>query len=193
VAIKGAVTSFATSPRSPSAPEHPVTALVSIVAGYTRPPPSLTDVECIVTGQLILQHIKDYRQWERCYGNLNNDGQVSTPKHWKKFKLLKKNDCLDEGKVFNFKVLQCVGILCYSLSKVNILEGSMVGKYLVTIWILTIYNWYIQIHMIIGCRATSIAFIHSKVILHYQIPYQCQNNNNQIKLWKEELSNQEME
>jgi hypothetical protein len=62
---------------------------------------------------------------------------------------LGKGDFLIDKKSFDLNALQCFGISRFSISKVDVLEGSMEGKHLVITCSLTIQDQVIQTHAII--------------------------------------------
>jgi hypothetical protein len=66
---------------------------------------------------------------------------------------------LVDGKRFLSNALKCFGISRLSVSKVEVLEGSMEGKHLVITCTLTVNNQVIPTHALIDCGATGIAFI----------------------------------
>jgi len=79
---------------------------------------------------------------------------------------------LVDGKSFVLNALKCFGISRLSVSKVEVLEGSMEGKYLVITCSLTMNNQEIPPHALIDCRAMGIAFMDQDFACHHQIPLQ---------------------
>jgi hypothetical protein len=79
---------------------------------------------------------------------------------------------LIDGKSFVLNALKCFGILQLSVSKVEVLEGSMEGKHLVITCSLTVNNQEIPAHALIDCGATGIAFMDQDFARHHQIPLQ---------------------
>jgi hypothetical protein len=79
---------------------------------------------------------------------------------------------LVDGKSFVLSALKCFGISQLSVSKVEVLEGSMEGTHLVITCSLTVNNEEIPTHALIDCRATGIAFLDQDFACHYQIPLQ---------------------
>ena len=77
-----------------------------------------------------------------------------------------------DEKSFVLNALKCFGILRLSVSKVEVLEGSMEGKHLVITCTLTVNNREIPTHALIDCGATSIAFMDQDFGRHHQIPLQ---------------------
>jgi len=79
---------------------------------------------------------------------------------------------LVDGKSFVLNAVKCFGILRLSVSKVEVLEGSMEGKHLVITCTLTVNNQEIPIHALIDCGANSIAFMDQDFACDHQIPLQ---------------------
>ena len=77
-----------------------------------------------------------------------------------------------DGKSFVLNALKCVGISRLSVSKVEVMEGSMKGKHLVITCSLTVNNQEIPTHALIDCGATGIAFMDQDFARHHQIPLQ---------------------
>ena len=75
-----------------------------------------------------------------------------------------------DRKSFVLNDLKCFGISCLSVSKVEVLEGSMEGKHLVITCTLTVNNDEIPIHALIDCGATGIAFMDQHFGHLHQIP-----------------------
>jgi len=70
----------------------------------------------------------------------------------------------------------------FSISKVDVLEGSMEGKHLVITCLLTIQDQVIQTHALIDCGATGIAFIDQEFARHHQIPLQEFKKRRQVEV-----------
>jgi len=85
---------------------------------------------------------------------------------------LKSDGSLVDWKSFVLDVLKCFGILCLSVSKVEVLEGTMQGKHLVITYTLIMDNQEISTHTLIDCRATGIAFMGKDFARDHQIPHQ---------------------
>jgi len=79
---------------------------------------------------------------------------------------------LVDGKSFVLNALKCFGISRLSVSKVEVLEGSMEGKHLVITCTLTGNNQEIPTHALINCGAMGIAFMDQNFAYHDQIPLQ---------------------
>jgi hypothetical protein len=79
---------------------------------------------------------------------------------------------LVDGKRFVLNALKCFRISRLSVSKVEVLEGSMAGKHLVITCSLTANNQAIPTHALIDCGATDIAFMDQDFARHHQIPLQ---------------------
>jgi hypothetical protein len=79
---------------------------------------------------------------------------------------------LIDKKSFEFNALQCFGISRLSISKAEVLEGSMEGKHLVITCSLTIGDQEVQTHALIDCGATGIAFMDQDFARHHKIPLQ---------------------
>jgi hypothetical protein len=77
---------------------------------------------------------------------------------------------LVDRKSFVLNALTVFGISRLSISKVEVLEGSMEGKHLVITCTLTINNQEIPTHALIDCGATGIAFMDQDFARHHQIP-----------------------
>jgi hypothetical protein len=77
---------------------------------------------------------------------------------------------LADRKSFVLNALKCFGILRLSVSKVEVLEGSIEGKHLVITCPLTVNNQEIPMHALIDCGATGIAFMDQDFARHHQIP-----------------------
>jgi hypothetical protein len=77
---------------------------------------------------------------------------------------------LVDGKSFVLNALKCFGISRLSVSKGEVLEGSMEGKHLVITCSLTVNNQEISTHALIDWGDTGIAFIDQDFARHHQIP-----------------------
>jgi hypothetical protein len=84
----------------------------------------------------------------------------------------KQDGALVDGKSFALNALKCFGISRLSVSKVEVLERSMEGKYLVITCSLTVHNQEIPTHALIDCGPTGIAFMDQDFARHYRIPLQ---------------------
>ena len=71
---------------------------------------------------------------------------------------------------FVLNALRWFGISRLSVSKVEVLEGSMEGKHLVIICTLTVNSQEVPTHVLIDCKATGIAFMDQDFACHHQIP-----------------------
>jgi hypothetical protein len=87
---------------------------------------------------------------------------------------------LVDKKSFVSNALQCFGISRLSVSKVEVLKGSMEGKHLVITCSLTVNNQEIPTHALIDCGATGIAFMYQDLGRHHQIPLQELNEKKQV-------------
>ena len=74
-----------------------------------------------------------------------------------------------DGKSFVLNTLKCFGMLGVSVSKVEVLEGSMERKHLVITCTLTMNNPEIPRHARINCGATGSAFLDENFAPHHQI------------------------
>ena len=77
-----------------------------------------------------------------------------------------------DGKSFVLNALKCFGISRLSVSKVEVLEGSMEGKHLVITCTLTVNNQEIPTHALIDYGATGIAFMDHDFAHHHDRPLQ---------------------
>jgi len=89
---------------------------------------------------------------------------------------------LVDGKSFVLNALKCFGISRLSVSKVEVLEGSMEGKHLVITCTLTVNNQEIPTHALIDCRATGIALMDQDFARHHQIPLQELKEKRQVEV-----------
>jgi len=89
---------------------------------------------------------------------------------------------LVDGKSFVLNALKCFGISQLSVSKVEVLEGSMEGKHLVITCSLTVNNQEIATHVLIDCGATGIAFMDQDFARHHQIPLQELKEKKQVEV-----------
>ena len=87
-----------------------------------------------------------------------------------------------DGKSFVLNALKCFGIWRLSVSKMEILEGSIEGKHLVITCTLTMNNQEISIHALIDCGATGIAFMDEDFAPHHEIPLQELKEKRQVKV-----------
>jgi len=79
----------------------------------------------------------------------------------------KKDGSSVDGKSFVSNALTCFGFSRLSVSKVEVLEGSMEGKHLVITCTLTVNNCEIPTHALIDCGTTGIAFIDRDFAHHH--------------------------
>jgi hypothetical protein len=79
---------------------------------------------------------------------------------------------LVDGKSFVLNALKCFGISHVSVSKVEVLEGSLEGKHLVITCTLTVNNKEIPIHVLNDCRAMGIPLMDQHFASHHQISLQ---------------------
>jgi len=89
---------------------------------------------------------------------------------------------LVDGKSFVLNALKCFGISRLSVSKVEVLEQSMEGKYLVITCSLTVNNQEIPTHALIDCGGTGIAFMDQDFARHHQIPLQELEGKKQVEV-----------
>ena len=85
---------------------------------------------------------------------------------------LKKDGSSLDSKSCISDVLKCFGISRLSVSKVELLAGSMAGKHLVITCTLTVMNQEISTHVRFDRRATGIAFMHQDFAHHHLIALQ---------------------
>jgi len=95
---------------------------------------------------------------------------------------LGRGDCLVDRKSFDLNALQCFGISRVSISKVDLLEGSIEGKHLVITCSLTIHNQVTRTHALIDCRATGIAFMDQDFAHDHQVPLQELKEKRQVEV-----------
>jgi hypothetical protein len=72
--------------------------------------------------------------------------------------------------------------LRFSISKVDVLEGSMGGKHLVITCSLTIRDQVIQTHALIDCGATGIAFMDQDFARHHEVPLRELKEKRQVEV-----------
>jgi hypothetical protein len=89
---------------------------------------------------------------------------------------------LVNGKGFVLNALKCFGISRLSVSKVEVLEGSMEGKHLVITCSLTMNNQEIPTHALIDCGATCIVLMYQDFARHHQIPLQELKEKKQVEV-----------
>jgi len=94
----------------------------------------------------------------------------------------KQDGALVDRKSFVLNTLKCFGISRLSVSKVEVLEGSMEGKHLVITCTLTVNNQEIPTHALIDCGATGIAFMDQDFARHHQIPIQELKEKKQVEV-----------
>ena len=85
-------------------------------------------------------------------------------------------------KVLFQMLSKCFGISRLSVSKVEVLEGSMECKHLVITCSLTVNNQEIATHILIDCDATGIAFMDQDFARHHEIPLQELNVKRQLEV-----------
>jgi len=85
---------------------------------------------------------------------------------------LKEDGSSVDGKSLYLNAFKCFGISRLSVSKVEVLEGSMEGKHLVITCTLTVNNQEIPTRAQIDCVATRIALIDQDIARHHQISIQ---------------------
>src|SRR5882757_4701498 len=107
--------------------------------------------------------------WSRCQGS-RTQGRFRGI--GKRLGQPKQDGALVDGKSFVLNALKCFGISRLSVSKVEVLKGSMEGKHLVITCSLTVNNQKILTHAFIDCGATGIAFMDQDFARHRQIPIQ---------------------
>ena len=78
--------------------------------------------------------------------------------------------------------LKCFGISRLSVSKVEVLAGSMEGKHLVITCSLTLNNEEIPMHALIDCGATGIALMDQDFARYHQIPFQELKETKQVEV-----------
>jgi hypothetical protein len=93
-----------------------------------------------------------------------------------------QDGALVDGKSFVLNAFKCFGISRLSVSKVEVLEGSMEGKHLVITCTLTANNQQIPTHALMDCRATGIAFMDQDFVRHHQIPLPELNQKKQVEV-----------
>ena len=107
--------------------------------------------------------------WSRSIGSNNLDRFRGIGK--RASQLMKDCSSVDSRSgVLN--ALKCFRISRLSVSKVEVLEGSMEGKHLVITRTLTVKNQEIPTHAPINCGATGIASMDQDFARHHQIPLQ---------------------
>jgi len=79
---------------------------------------------------------------------------------------------LVDRKSFVSNALKCFGISRLSVSKVEVLDGSMGGKHIVITCTLTVNNREVPTHTVIDSGATGVAFREQDFANHYPIPLQ---------------------
>jgi hypothetical protein len=124
-------------------------------------------------------------------GSLVQGGRSRSKGHGRKGELggegkragrLGKGDSLIDKKSFDSSVLQCFGISRFSISKVDVLEGSMEGKHLVITGSLTIRDQMIQTHALIDCGAKGIAFMDQDFARHHEVPLKEEKEKRQVEV-----------
>jgi len=68
-----------------------------------------------------------------------------------------KNDSLVDWNKITLNALKCFGILCLSVSKVEVLERSMERKHFITAFTLTMNGQELPIRTLMDCRTTCIS------------------------------------
>jgi len=87
-----------------------------------------------------------------------------------------------DGKSFVSDVFKSFGILCLSVSKVEVLKGSMEGKHIFITCTLTVKNQAIPTYALIECGATGIAFMDQDYAHQHQIPVQQLKKKRQVEV-----------
>jgi hypothetical protein len=95
---------------------------------------------------------------------------------------LGEGDLLIDKKSVDLNALQCFGISWFSISKVDVLAGSMEGKHLVITCSLTIQDQVIQTHALIDCGATGIAFMDQDFARHHNVPLKELKEKRQVEV-----------
>jgi len=85
---------------------------------------------------------------------------------------LKEDGSSVDNTSFVLNASKCFEISHLSVSKVEVLEGSMEGRHLVITGTLTVNNHEIPTHALIDCRTTGIAFMDQDFARHFQVPLQ---------------------
>jgi len=85
---------------------------------------------------------------------------------------LKEDGSSVDTKSCVLNALKCFGISRLSVSKVEVLEGSLEGRHLVITSTLTVNNHAIPTHALMDCGATGIAFLNRDSARHHQISLQ---------------------
>ena len=93
----------------------------------------------------------------------------------------KQDGALVDGNRFVLNALKYFGISHLSVSKVEVLEGSMEGKHFVITCTLAVNNQEISTHALIDCGATGIAYIIQDFASRHQIPLQEIEEKRQIE------------
>jgi len=103
---------------------------------------------------------KGSRDWDRLRGIGKRASQ------------LKEDGSSVDNTCFVLNASKCFEISRLSVSKVEVLEGSMEGRHLVITGTLTVNNHEIPTHALIDCRTTGIAFMDQDFARHFQVPLQ---------------------
>jgi hypothetical protein len=82
----------------------------------------------------------------------------------------------------DLNAFKCFGISQFSISKVDVLEGSMEGKHLIITCFLTIRDQEIQTHALIDCGATGIAFMDQDFARHHKVALKELKENRQVEV-----------
>jgi hypothetical protein len=90
---------------------------------------------------------------------------------------------LVDRKRFVLNALKCFGISRLSVSKAEVLEGSMEGQHLVITCSLTVNNEDIPTYTLIDCEATGILFMDQDFAHHHQIPLQESKEKKQVEVF----------
>jgi len=94
----------------------------------------------------------------------------------------KQDGVLVDRKSFVLNALKCLGISRLSVSKVEVLEGSMEGKHLVITRTLMVNDQEIPMYALINCGAMGIAFMDQDFARHHRIPLQKLKEKNQVEV-----------
>jgi len=118
-------------------------------------------------------------RWRRSKGSRNQDRFRGIGK---RLGQPKQDGTSVDRKSFVLNALKCFGISRLSVSKVEVLEGSMEGKHLVITCTLTVNDQEIPTHVLIDCGATGIAFMDQDFACHDHIPLQELKEKRQVEV-----------
>jgi len=180
-----------TSPGPAPSPKVPEMAPVGTVAGYTQPPPMefsagkwriseeegakrFADGRCLYCSGLNHRAAecaarKKSETFKVAGAEVKEVGTMEGSEESGKDKVnLSRMELWLTRKSLVLNVLRCFGISRLSVSKVEVLAGSMEGKHLVIICTLTVNNQVIPTHALIDCGATGMAFVYKDFACHHQ-------------------------